>query len=101
MFQFPDLRQVTVLSKAEWQRIQRELDRHNPEKERRTEEAQEREVLHQQSVEVVKQWSNTIAVRGLHFKTTTQSKRHHISEAAHLILKGPAAEKAGGEEDTG
>ncbi|TNN03036.1 hypothetical protein fugu_000065 [Takifugu bimaculatus] len=61
MFQFPDLRQVTVLSKAEWQRIQRELDRHNPEKERRTEEAKEREVLHQQSVEVVKQWSNTIA----------------------------------------
>ncbi|XP_029703249.1 coiled-coil domain-containing protein 173 [Takifugu rubripes] len=60
MFQFPDLRQVTVLSKAEWQRIQRELDRHNPEKERRT-EAKEREVLHQQSVEVVKQWSNTIA----------------------------------------
>lgn len=79
MFQFPDLRQVTVLSKAEWQRIQRELDRHNPEKERRTEEAKEREVLHQQSVEVVKQWSNTIAVRGFHIKTTTQSKRHHRS----------------------
>lgn len=52
-----------MLSKAEWQRIQRELDRHNPEKEQRTEEAKEREVLHQQSVEVVKQWSNTIAVR--------------------------------------
>lgn len=66
-----------MLSKAEWQRIQRELDQHNPEKERRTEEAKEREVLHQQSVEVVKQWSNTIAVRGFHIKTTAQSKMHH------------------------
>lgn len=25
----------------------------------------------------------------------------HISEAAHLIIKGPTAEKAGGKEDTG
>lgn len=101
MFQFPDLRQVTVLSKAEWQRIQRELDPPNPEKERRTEEAQEREVLHQQSVEVVKQWSNTIAVRGFHFKTSQKGTTGHICEAAHLIIKGPTAEKAGGEEDTG
>lgn len=28
------------------------------------EEAKDRELLHQQSAEVVKQWSNTIAVRG-------------------------------------
>lgn len=33
-----------------------------------TEEAKEREVLHQQSVEVVKQWSNTIAVSGVFIK---------------------------------
>lgn len=68
MFQFPDLQQVTVLSKAEWQRIQHELDQHKPGKERMTEEAKEREVLHQQSVEVVKQWSNTIAVSGVFIK---------------------------------
>lgn len=69
MFQLPDLRQVTVLSKAEWQRIQHEMDQHNPEKERVTEEAKQREGLHQQSVEVVKQWSNTIAVRGFDITT--------------------------------
>lgn len=67
-FQFPDLRQVTVLSKAEWQRIQHQLDQHKPRKERMTEEAKEREILHQQSVEVVKQWPNTIAVRGVFTK---------------------------------
>lgn len=68
MFQFPDLRQVTVLSKAEWHRIQHQLDPHKPGSERITEEAKERKALHQQSVEVVKQWSNTIAVRGVFVK---------------------------------
>lgn len=68
MFQFPDLRQVTVLSKAEWQRIQHELDQHTLGKEGIKEEAKEREVLHQQSAEVVKQWSNTIAVRVVFIK---------------------------------
>lgn len=61
-FQLPDLRQVTVLSKADWQRIQRELDPDDREQESVIEEAKQRKVLHLQSVEVVKQWSNTIAV---------------------------------------
>lgn len=59
------------MSKAEWQRIQDELDQHKPGKERMMEEAREREVLHQQSVEVVKQWSNTIAVRGAFIQNHT------------------------------
>lgn len=62
----PDLRQVTVLPKAELLRIQDELDHVNKEKEIMIEEAKRREALHLQSVEVVKQWSNTIAVSCLH-----------------------------------
>lgn len=66
MIELPDLRQVTVLSKTEWLRIQDELDQVNKEKESVMEEAKQREALHLQSVEVVKQWSNTIAVSCLH-----------------------------------
>lgn len=62
----PDLRQVIVLPKAELRRIQDELDRVDKEKESMIEEAKRRETLHLESVEVVKQWSNTLAVSGLH-----------------------------------
>uniref|UniRef100_A0A665VHL9 Trichohyalin-plectin-homology domain-containing protein n=2 Tax=Echeneis naucrates TaxID=173247 RepID=A0A665VHL9_ECHNA len=61
MIQPPDLRQVTVLSKAEWRRIQDELNRVNRDKERMREAANQREALHLQSKEAVKLWSNTIA----------------------------------------
>ncbi|XP_070694759.1 cilia- and flagella- associated protein 210 [Pempheris klunzingeri] len=57
----PDLRQVTVLTKSEWLRIQDELNRVNKDKESMREAAQQREALHLQSKEVVKLWSNTIA----------------------------------------
>ncbi|XP_041663571.1 coiled-coil domain-containing protein 173 [Cheilinus undulatus] len=56
-----DLSEVAVLSKADWLRIQDELNRVNKEKERLREEAKEREKLHVKSKEVVKMWSNTIA----------------------------------------
>ncbi|TDH06906.1 hypothetical protein EPR50_G00118320 [Perca flavescens] len=61
MIQPPDLRQVTVLTKAEWLRIQDEINRVNRDKERTREAAKQRETLHLQSKEVVKLWSNTIA----------------------------------------
>ncbi|XP_022596635.1 coiled-coil domain-containing protein 173 [Seriola dumerili] len=61
MIQPPDLRKVTVLTKAEWLRIQGELNRVNKDKERMTEAANRREALHLQSKEAVKLWSNTIA----------------------------------------
>ncbi|XP_023259287.1 coiled-coil domain-containing protein 173 [Seriola lalandi dorsalis] len=61
MIQPPDLRKVTVLTKAEWLRIQDELNRVNKDKERMTEAANQREALHLQSKEAVKLWSNTIA----------------------------------------
>ncbi|XP_078117974.1 cilia- and flagella- associated protein 210 [Sander vitreus] len=60
MIQPPDLRQVTVLTKAEWLRIQDEINRVNKDKERMREAAKQREILHLQSKEVVKLWSNTI-----------------------------------------
>lgn len=59
---FPDLRQVLVLSKPDWLRIQDEVNQIDKEKKRMTEEAKQREALHFQSVEVVKQWSDTFAV---------------------------------------
>ncbi|KAI9530154.1 hypothetical protein NQZ68_004171 [Dissostichus eleginoides] len=61
MIEPPDLRQVTVLSKREWQRIQDEVNRVNKDKENMKEAAKQREALHLQSTEVVKLWSNTIA----------------------------------------
>ncbi|XP_059198595.1 cilia- and flagella- associated protein 210 [Centropristis striata] len=61
MIQPPDLRQVTVLTKSEWLRIQDELNRVNKDKESMREAAKQREALHLQSKEVVKLWSNTIA----------------------------------------
>lgn len=59
---FPDLRQVLVLSKPDWLRIQDEMNQVDKEKKRMIEEAKQREALHLQSVEVVKQWSDTFAV---------------------------------------
>ncbi|KAM7407471.1 hypothetical protein PAMA_003277 [Pampus argenteus] len=61
MVQQPDLRQVTVLTKTEWRRINDELNQVNKDKESLKEAVKQREALHLQSKEVVKLWSNTIA----------------------------------------
>uniref|UniRef100_UPI0037E85460 cilia- and flagella- associated protein 210 n=1 Tax=Semicossyphus pulcher TaxID=241346 RepID=UPI0037E85460 len=61
MIQPQDLQQVAVLTKAEWRRIQDELNQTNKDKESMKEEAKQRENLHLQSKEMVKTWSNTIA----------------------------------------
>ncbi|KAG7464055.1 hypothetical protein MATL_G00183190 [Megalops atlanticus] len=60
-FQLPDLRQVTVLPKAEWLRIQDNLNHVNKHHESLLETAKQRHALHLRSKEVVKFWSNTIA----------------------------------------
>lgn len=62
MVQPPDLRQVTVLSRAEWLRIKDELNRVDKDNDSLREAIEEREALHLRSKEVVKLWSNTIAV---------------------------------------
>lgn len=62
LVEFPDLRQILVLSKADWLRIQDEMNHVDKEKEKTLEESKQREALHKHSMEVVKQWSDTFAV---------------------------------------
>lgn len=66
MIQPPDLQQVTVLTKSDWMRIQEELNMVNKDQESMREAAKQKEALHLKSQEVVKLWSNTIAVSGLY-----------------------------------
>ncbi|MCI4378613.1 hypothetical protein PGIGA_G00217950 [Pangasianodon gigas] len=56
-----DLREVTVLPKSEWRRIQDSVNRVNKQHERLIAAARQREAMHLHSKEVVKNWSNTIA----------------------------------------
>ena len=57
-----DLRQVTVLSKSDWERIQQQLHRKQIEEERLQKMIREREERKAKSKEVVQHWGNTIAV---------------------------------------
>ena len=56
------LHQVTVLSKADWDRIQFQLNRRRMEEERIQRLKEEQQRLHELSLEQVKNWSNTILV---------------------------------------
>ncbi|KAK7110491.1 cilia- and flagella- associated protein 210-like [Littorina saxatilis] len=56
-----DLRQVTVLSKSEWDRIERELNRRQIEEERIQRIRKEQEIQKEKSKELVKSWGNTLA----------------------------------------
>lgn len=56
-----DLRQVVVLSKTEWQRIQDSVNGVNHHNRSVIAAAEQREALHMRSKELVKHWSNTIA----------------------------------------
>ncbi|WAQ94164.1 CC173-like protein [Mya arenaria] len=57
----PDLRQVTILSKTDWARIQQQLNRKQIEEERQRKLKQERDDRKNKSKEVVQHWGNTIA----------------------------------------
>lgn len=56
-----DLRQVTILSKTDWDRIQKQLHRKQIEEERLRKIREEREERKNKSKEVVQHWGNTIA----------------------------------------
>ncbi|XP_048050569.1 protein CFAP210 [Megalobrama amblycephala] len=56
-----DLRQVVVLSKSEWQRVQDSVNGVNHYNRSVIAAAEQREALHMRSKELVKHWSNTIA----------------------------------------
>ncbi|XP_047198630.1 protein CFAP210 [Hippoglossus stenolepis] len=60
MFRAPDLRQVTVLTKAEWQRIQNEVNQFDRGKESMREAENRRKALHLRSEQMVKEWPDTI-----------------------------------------
>ncbi|XP_051937526.1 cilia- and flagella- associated protein 210 [Hippocampus zosterae] len=57
----PDLRQITVLTKADWSRIQDEINQVDKEKERMMEATRQREALHLKSKQMAKLWPNTLA----------------------------------------
>jgi len=58
----PDIRQVTVLKKEDWERIQYQLNKRTIEQEKIRGAREAKERLHQLSKERVKNWSNTIVV---------------------------------------
>jgi hypothetical protein len=57
-----DLRKVTVLSKAEWDRIEQELNRRQIEEERIQRAKAQYEEQKKRSKEIVKGWGNTLFV---------------------------------------
>ncbi len=57
-----DLRQTVVLSNSEWHRLQASVNGINQHNRSVIAAAQQREALHMRSKELVKHWSNTIAV---------------------------------------
>lgn len=60
-----DLRQVTVLSKGDWDRINKQLNRNQIEHDRLSKIHHEQESLKEKSRDMVKNWGNTIAVSAL------------------------------------
>ncbi|CAI9544874.1 unnamed protein product, partial [Staurois parvus] len=73
-----DLRQVTVLPKADWERIVNYNNTLEDEERRLYEERKEQEALHLQSQEVVKNWTNTIS--GLRQKRLKSKKLREEKE---------------------
>ena len=57
-----DLRQVKVLSKADWERIQFQLNRRKVEEQRLARKRQEKEEMYKTSKDKVSTWTNTIEV---------------------------------------
>jgi hypothetical protein len=57
-----NLRQVAVLSKADWEGIQYRLNKRQIEAERSQQIQEEKRRLHELSLERVKNWSNTVYV---------------------------------------
>ncbi|XP_078085331.1 cilia- and flagella- associated protein 210 isoform X2 [Mustelus asterias] len=91
-----DLRQVTVLPKTEWQRIQDDLNGVNREADFIRAQKEEREILHLKSKEVTKHWTNTIAgqrqkrldARKLRkAKEEEEKKQIDIEEAKYMAQK--------------
>ena len=59
----PDLRRVTVIGKADFERITNQLNKRKIEEEKHQAARQEKQRLRDLSRDKVKNWTNTIAVR--------------------------------------
>ena len=57
-----DIRQTTILSKADWSRIQNQLNKKAIEEERMRRNREEKERLKNLNKEQIQHWTNTIAV---------------------------------------
>ncbi|XP_022099019.1 coiled-coil domain-containing protein 173-like [Acanthaster planci] len=80
-----DLRQVTILSQGDWNRIAAQLERKSREEEKRKALKEEKEALKKQSQEMVKNWSNTIAGQRLK-KLEARAIREEKEEAERVQI---------------
>ncbi|XP_062566128.1 cilia- and flagella- associated protein 210-like [Saccostrea cucullata] len=91
-----DLRDVTILSKNEWNRIQQELYKRQIEEERMRRMREEKENRKQMSKEMVKNWGNTIAgtrTRKLEARKLREQKEEEEKRAIDLEEAKYQAEK--------
>lgn len=83
-----DVRQMTLLPKAEWERIQNNLNTLDKEANRICAEKREKEALHQRSKEVVKHWTNTIAgQRQMRLKAKQEREEKEEEEKKQIDLE--------------
>jgi len=78
-----NLQKVTVLSKADWEGIQYRLNKRQIEAEKIRKAQEEKQRLHEMSVERAKNWSNTIFVRETYLYIT----KFLIVEICCLLLR--------------
>lgn len=82
-----DIRDVTILSKSEWNRIQQELHKRQIEEERMRRLREEKENRKQMSKEMVQHWGNTIAgtrTRKLEARKLREQKEEEEKQAIDL-----------------
>ncbi|XP_069472267.1 cilia- and flagella- associated protein 210 [Ambystoma mexicanum] len=83
-----DVRQMTLLPKAEWERIRNNLNTLDKEAIRVCAEKREKDALHQRSKEIVKNWTNTIAgQRQMRLKSKLQREEKEEAEKKRLDLE--------------
>ncbi|XP_054767748.2 cilia- and flagella- associated protein 210-like [Lytechinus pictus] len=80
-----DLREVTILSKSDWSRIGAQLERKQREEEAIRAKREAKEALQQQTKDMVKNWSNTIAGQRLQ-KLEARKIREEKEEAERVQI---------------
>ncbi|XP_038057279.1 coiled-coil domain-containing protein 173-like [Patiria miniata] len=78
-----DLRQVTILSQGDWNRIAAQLEKKSRDEEKRRALKEEKEALKKRSQDMVKNWSNTIAGQRLK-KLEARAIREEKEEAERV-----------------